>query len=270
MSVKCGDIANFIEGIAPLELAEDWDNVGLLIGSAKKDIRKIILCLDVTSEVVDESIRCNADMILSHHPLIFEALKKLNEDDPKGQVISKLIRHDICVYSAHTNLDAAYGGVNDRLAQVLGLEKVRNLKNTRYEKLFEIKGREFSYGKWGFLKEPMELDGFVTLVKDRLGASSVRVIGGTARKVSKIAVFSGSFDGDFSTILKEKIDVLVTGDIKHHTALDLIEAGLCVIDAGHFNTERVVLPFLANTIMDRFKDIEVIVNSVEKDPFKYS
>lgn len=265
MIYKCRDIAGFIKRIAPPELAEDWDNVGMLLGSPERDIRTILLCMDITAKTVEEAIGCNADMILSHHPLIFRPLKSLNEEYPKAQIISKLIRSNICVYSAHTNLDAAVGGVNDRLAQVLELQEIDSGSCIDKEKFVNLQ-----YGKIGVLKNPIELNGFISMVKDRLNTSYVRVIGYIDRKVEKVAVFSGSFDEGLFPLSRDMADVLVTGDIKYHTALDLLEAGLCVIDAGHFNTEKIVLPFLASSLKEQFPGIGIVVSNVEEDPFKVS
>lgn len=138
MGIKCSELIRFMEEFAPLRLAEDYDNVGLLIGRRSQEIKKILVCLDVTSKVVEEALEKKADIIVSHHPFIFKGIKRVIEEDPKGGLIYKLIRNGIGVYSAHTNMDFTNGGINDTLAKLLGLENTRNLKKHKDEKLFKI------------------------------------------------------------------------------------------------------------------------------------
>ncbi len=128
MSVNCGKVVEILETMAPLELAENWDNVGLLLGSSKQSIKSILLTLDVTAGVAEEAIACNADMIISHHPFPFRAFKSVRTDTVEGTLLSLLLKHDIAVYAAHTNLDSAIGGVNDALASVLQLRDVEPLQ----------------------------------------------------------------------------------------------------------------------------------------------
>jgi GTP cyclohydrolase I len=274
MSVKCGDVAKFMEDLAPLNLAEDWDNVGLLLGNSQSDIRKILVCLDATSEVVDEAIKWGADLIVSHHPLIFEGLKRINSDDTKGRLIYKLIKNNIGVYSAHTNLDFAKEGLNQYLAELLGLKAIKNLRKYKADKLYknvypmEIAGEEYGLGKIGTLEIPQNLDTFISTIKEKLKTKYIRLIGHTKNDIINVAVFCGSFDNDWTGVLKEGADVLVTGDIKYHTAMDAIEKDVCVIDAGHFNTESIIVPQLAKLLSEKFSDIEVTSNTVEADPIK--
>lgn len=248
----CKDIISFLEKEAPPELAEEWDNIGLLVGSSSNSVRKILVCLDVTASAIDEAIQKGADLIVTHHPVIFKGIRRLNEDEKTAGLLYSLIRNSISVYSAHTNLDFAEQGVNTCLADVLGL------KNT------EVLGK--GPGKTGMLEQRLSLADFVTRVKNNLKVPYVRVAGGVAAGIQKVAVFSGSFDDDLKAVAASGADVLVTGDLKYHTALDAREMGLCIVDAGHFNTEKIVLPSLARTLQGSFSDIEVLCFKDEKDP----
>ncbi len=272
MSFKSKDIVRFIEEYAPLHLAEDWDNVGLMIGDLDSDIERVLLCLDVTETVVDEAISTNANMIISHHPLIFSGIKSINTEGGKGKIIKKLIKNDISVYSAHTNMDFTEEGVNYSLAKQLKLSEITNLREYKTAvpagKL-DIEGIEYGLGKVGHLEKEKTLEEFISHVKKQLNISVLRVIGSAKHAVSKVGVFCGSFDGDYSGIIKEKTDILVTGDIKHHTALDINELGLCVIDAGHYATERIILPVLSEKLKQRFIDLEVTISADESDPIKF-
>ncbi|MGI6092459.1 MAG: Nif3-like dinuclear metal center hexameric protein [Veillonellaceae bacterium] len=138
MPIKCQSIINELEKLAPRDLAEDWDNVGLLVGSPDQDISKILIALDVTDNVVDQAITNNSDMIVTHHPLIFKGIKNIRTDLPHGKLLAKLIKNDIAVYTAHTNLDIAAGGINDILASKLNLTNVQSLSPGHSEKLLKL------------------------------------------------------------------------------------------------------------------------------------
>ncbi len=253
--IKCTEIISFMERIAPGELAENWDNIGLLVGNREKNIRKILICLDITMASIDEAISQNADLIISHHPVIFDELKRLNDEDFKGKQLYKLIRNGLNVYSAHTNLDYATPGVNSCLAETLEIYNA------------VIMGR--GPGICGMLDEKMGFDEFINHVKSKLQVPFLRAIGHNPAEIRKVAVFSGSFDGDLKSLIESGAEALVTGDLKYHTALDAREAGLCIIDAGHFSTESVVLPYLARKLGEQYPDVEILLCRSEIDPFTY-
>ncbi len=265
MKVYCKNMVEFMERLAPPVLAEEWDNVGLMLGNAEKEVRKVLLCLDVTADVVEEAVGLGIDLIISHHPFIFKKLGRINEEDVQGRLIYKLIKGGICVYSAHTNLDVAESGVNRTLAAKLELEAVEKLKEANKAPLAKD---SYGLGAVGYLKNPINISVFAAQVKEKLDAGHVRVIGDTEKMVHKIAVFCGSFDGDLAPVVWHKADVLVTGDVKYHTALDALSLGLCIMDAGHFNTEKIILPVLGKLLKDEFPEAEIICTNVAQDPFK--
>lgn len=367
MTVKCGDIIRFMEEFAPPSLAEDWDNVGLMVGSRDDEINKIMVCLDVTPEVIKAAHSNNINMIISHHPLIFKGLKRIDSGDLKGKMVMELIRKGINVYSAHTNLDVTDGGVNEQLSNVLGLKNLKNLKHYKTERLLklvvfvpkdsvdkvrealgkagagwignysdctfstegigtfkpqegtnpyigskgnlekveeyrvetvaseriidkvvsamisahpyeevaydlyplELSGKEYGLGYVGEIDANTSLKDFVENVKKKLNTSKVRVIGNIEKEIEKVAVYCGSFGNEIIGVVKSKADVLVTGDVKYHDALDMLQMGMCVIDAGHFSTERIIVPRLVEILKEKFKTIEILSNNVEEDPFKY-
>lgn len=254
MMIICRDIISFIEKTAPCELAEDWDNIGLLVGNKESKVKRIMLCLDITTASLEKAVENKVNLIITHHPLIFKGLNRVVENEVKGSLIYTLIRNNINVYAAHTNLDFAVSGVNTQLAEALGLEDVAPYGD--------------SAGKAGTLKEKVSLHDFIKQVKCGLNVPFVRVAGKAEDGVQKVAVYCGSFDDNLEALSQSQADVLVTGDLKYHTALDAREAGLCIIDAGHFNTEKVVLPALETVLKDNFPGIEVIRFEQEEDPFK--
>lgn len=265
MDIKCRDIAKLIEGFAPVNLAQSWDNVGLQIGSYNKEVKRIMICLTVTSEIVNSAINNNVDLIISHHPILLKGINSICSDDLRGDIIYKLIKNDISVYISHTNMDITDGGVNDCLAEVLDLVNVKNINQCK----MELNGKSYGLGKIGLLNSPQHFKSFINTVKRKLDIETLRYIGDINRVVRKAAVFCGSFDGNLSSIVKENADVLITGDIKFHTAVDAEELGLCVIDAGHFKTEILIVPRIKQLILKEFSNIMIIDNKKEHDPFKF-
>jgi len=252
--ITCRDIIAYFEETAPAGLAEEWDNTGFLVGSKNDKVKKIMLCLDVTSESLQEAINKKVDLIINHHPVLFRGIKKVVEGIGNGSLLQRLIKNNINVFAAHTNLDHAENGVNARLAGIIGLKD------------FNVAGK--GPGRIGFLDKTMSLEVFAEHVKKSLGAPAVRIIGESKKGIRTVAVFSGSFDDDIEDIVKTGADVLVTGDVKYHTARDAVEAGLCIIDAGHFYTERVILKPLMEALRLRFPEAEIFCFEDEKDPFR--
>lgn len=255
MTVKCSEVIELMEEIAPKHLADDWDNVGLILGDFGKVIKHILVCLDITSPVVEYVEKANVDMIISHHPLIFKSIKKICMDNWKGNLISRLIKKDVCVYCAHTNLDYAEEGVNWQLALAVGLTEIEN--------------NGYTPGMVGVLSPPQKLTEFINNIKKALRINNVKLISSINKEINRVAVFSGSFDESILETIREDIDVLITGDIKYHTAIEISEMGMCVIDAGHFGTENIIVPQIAKWIWSEFPDIKISYNNIEIEPFKY-
>ncbi|MDF2984599.1 MAG: hypothetical protein K0R50_109 [Eubacterium sp.] len=264
--MNVGQILSFFNEIAPWGYAESWDNVGLMVGSRQIRVTKILLCMDVTSAVIDEAISCGAELIVSHHPFLFSKLNRLDFDTMKGHQIQTLVQNNISVISAHTNLDVAVGGVNDTLAETLGLSGCSRLKSY----IPEGYDSDLGLGKLGITSGEITFNDFISDIKKKLNISSLRIIGNVPEKVRHVAVFCGSFDVDLFYLKKLQQDVIVTGDIKYHTALDAREMGLCIVDVGHFASEQIILNKLQDQIKDRFKNIEVICSKMENDPFIFS
>ena len=249
---KVKDIKNAIERLAPCSLAEEWDNVGLMLGDAEQYVSTVFICLDVTSENVQKAIDCDADLIISHHPLIFSPLKNILDTDVSGSIISTLIRNNISVYSAHTNLDKADGGMNDVLADKLALSDVRHFKDG-------------TIGRIGELETPVELADFKDFVKNVLDCRSIRYVGTPDETVKTVAVCSGAGGDGIYSAYNEGADVYVTSDIKHHEAQLAYELGINLIDAGHFETENIICEFLKEYLEEIMPDITVF--SSDAEPF---
>ena len=261
--VKLQDIMQAIERIAPRRLAEEWDNPGLLVGSPHDEVRKILVALDVREETVERAIEDGCDLIVAHHPLIFRALKALRTDDATGCKIARLIKADIAVFAAHTNLDSAAGGVNDVLAERLELHDVAPLVEGAADS-------EPGLGRIGSLRAEFSLEDFAALVKEKLGLSSMRVACAGERRISRVALCGGSGAEFVGRAAAKGADAYVTGDVKYHDAERAIGLGIHVLDAGHFATEQPIVARLAERLKKELGDgVEIVAETKSSDFFKF-
>ena len=237
-------------------LAESWDNVGLIIGHKNKNIEKILVCLDVTENVVNKAIFENVDLIVAHHPLIFSGQKTILGDNFLGSKILKLIENNISVYGAHTNVDSADGGLNDYVLEKMNFSGKKldfDLKPLRY---FE-------------LNEYTAIEDVVTRIKENLKIDNVRLARSYRKnKIKKIAITTGSGDSFITEVMNNDVDLFITGDLKHHIALDTIESGMYLLDIDHYGSEKLVSDLFEKVIKEIDNNIEVI-NFNDKEIFEY-
>lgn len=240
-------IAN-MESIAPRELAFEYDNPGLIVGTERSEIRRVLVALDCTVSVADEANEKDCDLVLTHHPLLFRAVKRIAPDDPATAAVFRLIRYGIGLFAAHTNLDCAEGGVNTELARRLGLV---NETPVPPENLCRI----------GELPDPM---GFLEFAKLTEKALHTRVrIAGPERLVKRIMVCGGSGGSEYRLAAENGADVLVTGECKHSEAIEAVTAGVNVVVGGHYETERIVLEPLAGMLRSMGCGAEFIMSEQE-------
>ena len=252
------DILNFIEGIAPPYMKMDWDNCGLLCGRKDKEVQKILVALDPFRNVIREAIDLGADLIVTHHPLIFSApLMAVNEDTETGRCVLELMEHGIAAINAHTNLDLAPGGVNDVLAQTLGLQNIEIINPTD------------NYGllRCGTVTE-QPLSAFLTVVKENLHCDGLRYVD-AGKPVSKVAVGGGSCADEMAEALDAGCDTFVTADVKYNQFRTAFELGLNLIDAGHFHTENPTMPVLAEKLAAKFPGVTVEFSKNHSDFMKF-
>lgn len=371
--MECREIIRLMEKLAPTKYAMEWDNVGLLVGRDNKDVKTVMVALDSSMAVIEEAVKNNVDMLITHHPLIFSPIKRVNFNDPLGKKIFLLANNDISYYAAHTNLDAAV--MADMAGKMFGLTNTNSLETSFGESIYKIsvfvpvshalkvrdamtregaghiggysectfmvegkgsfkpldgsepyvgminetttveetkietvarednldrvikamlkvhpyeevaydiyklenKTDERGIGIRGYINNDVTLEQFAELVKEKLEAKTVKVCGNLRKKVVTVAICPGAGKSVVKHAIKAKVDVLVTGDIDHHTALDAWEAGLAIIDAGHFMTEHFVVDYLRDYLInsvystdeDLFSNnrkLEVI-KAQEKEPF---
>ena len=257
--MKCQEIIKVLEELAPASLACDWDNVGLLVGSHKKEVHKIYIALDVTEETIQNAIAFKADMLITHHPLIFHPLKKITDEYFISERVYELIRHDISYYAMHTNFDIAPGCMADLVSQKLGLlvEGPLEITCSREEETLGI-------GKIGTLLEEMTLKELAVLVKKQFQLEKVEVYGTLDSDVSvwRVAVCPGSGKSVIKDAIEQNAQVLITGDIGYHEGMDSAAQGLRIIDAGHYGLEYLFVPFMKDYLENKLKDVVSIAAAV--------
>lgn len=258
--VTCQNVMEAMERIAPKRLAEEWDNPGLLVGSPAQPVTHILVCLDVSDAVVERAKREGAELIVSHHPLIFRGLKMLRTDTPLGARIQSLLKGDIAVLAAHTNLDSARGGVNDVLAEAIGLTKIEGFLPAECGELEGL-------GRIGRLEAPESIEAFAARVKAALPVAHIRLVKAGERPVQKVALCSGSGAGFIDRATFIGADAYVTGDVKYHDAQHAAELGLHVVDGGHFGTEFPVVSVLAERLRQELSGIEILEDTASRDFF---
>lgn len=261
MAINVRDIIREMEILAPPFLQESYDNVGLMVGTEEKRVKKILLALDCTKDVIEEAKENNVDLVITHHPLIFRKPSRIISEDLQGWKIIELIKNDISIYSSHTNLDAVKGGINEELVKSLGFKNSKLIDNKN------IKGyEEAGIGRIVDLEEKILVEDLINLVKEKLSIKSLRaVIAG--KWIKKIAFINGSGQDFFAKALALGADCIITGDTTYHFALDYKEMGVTIIDAGHFSTEWIMFLKVMKKIEELFKDIEFIHSKVNKDPY---
>jgi len=257
------DILKYIESIAPKYMKEDWDNVGLLCGSKSTPVTKVLVALDPFEGICDEAKAWGAELIVTHHPLIFHAPKAITDDTSIGRSIMKLCASGISAINAHTNLDCAPGGVNDVLASTLGLENIQVLSPDGVDE----EGLPYGLLRIGEISE-QNLNSFLSSVKEKLGCQGLRYVDG-GRPVRKVAVGGGSCAGAVREVFDAGCDTFVTADVKYNQFWDARDLGLNLIDAGHFHTENPVIPVLAAKIAAVFPEIEVKISETHQDCMKF-
>ena len=248
MLATVNDLVELLEELMPSNLAEDWDNVGLMLGRKGKTVKKILLALDLSKEVVEQAVAQKIDLIVTHHPAIFKKLKRVVDNDWQQDLLLTLAENGIAVYSAHTNLDCVSTGVNDVLAKLLKLEDIEVLDDSN------------GLGRIGVVEETSLVE-YAQVVKATLKADYV-VIGDAGKQVRKVAVCGGAGSDLIDLALAKGADTLVTGDVKYHSAQQAVFSGLNIIDAGHQSTELPVLEKLADRLSLRFveRHMDVVVN----------
>ncbi len=250
----------FLEKFAPSRLAESWDNVGLLVGDRQTEVRRLMTCLTVTPATVDEAIHERADLIVAHHPLPFAAVKRLTADTIVGQILLKLIVAGVAVYSPHTAFDSAAEGINQRLAEGLGLRDIVAMVPHQ-----EGQGA----GRWGKIEGGLTLGELAQRLMNFLGIANLQVVGNLEQKIQTVAVACGAA-GEFLEVARRVgSDAMVLGEARFHTCLEAEAWGIGLLLPGHFASERFAVEELAGLLGRQFPEVQVWASRQERDPLEW-
>jgi len=249
-----------MEKWAPLELAEPWDNVGLIVGADIQTADKILVALDATDEVVEEAVDYGYNFVITHHPLLITPINKFNEDTSIGWRLSELIRTNIGLYCAHTNLDKVHGGVNDCIVRALQWESSTPLID---------EGDGIGLGRVCKLPEPMPLSELVAYVKEKLNLKEIRYAGSKELRIETVGICGGGAADIkyFNAAKNHNCDVYITGDLRYHGVQEAIDIGLSLIDITHYAGEVLVVPAIVEKLRTAAKrdGIEIIIDASRVD-----
>lgn len=248
----CQDIIKILEEQSPREYALGWDNVGLLVGRRDKEVKKILLAVDATVEVCNKAINENVDMIITHHPMIFSGLKRINGDTAVGEKILSLIEAGIVCYAMHTNFDTK-GGMAKLAANKLDLVNQEVLEET-----CEGEG----IGQIGFLEEPVTVKELGVKVKEQFDLNNVMIYGDIQQKVDRIGICPGSGKSVIDVAINKNVQCLITGDIGHHDGIDAVDDGLIIIDATHYGIEKIFMKYMYDYLTNLKIDAKILMADV--------
>ncbi len=275
------DIVTVIEELAPSAWAEKWDNAGLQVGSLRHPVDKVFVAVDPTTPVVRRAIEVDAQLLITHHPLLFQPLRSLDLDTPLGRLVALAIGEGISIYSAHTNLDMVPGGVNTALAERLDLSVTQVLEEAQphsfKDMTFDVhplegRPKALGYGCIGDLAGAAPFEQFVDCLKKGLGISYLQMAGRPPAEVSRVALCGGSGSGFMERAHRAGADLFITSELKHSHARAAEELDFCVLDIGHFHSEKFgvtsLARFLRKRLSDKGLDVTVIEDQKEDSPFQ--
>ena len=258
MKTTVGEVLTLLEDLAPVELAESWDNVGLLCGDRAQEVTDVLCALDITETVVEEAVKLGAQLIVAHHPVIFTSVSRVTADDATGRILREAIRHDISLICMHTNADCAEGGVNDALASALFLTGVGSMGA----------GDNGQLGRVGELPRVMQPREFALYVKECLRAGGVRFCDG-GKPIHRAAVGGGACGKMMDDAIDKGADAFVIGDCSYDLMQRAQSLGLTLVDAGHFPTENPVAAAFAEEISGAFPALRVCVSEKHADCIQF-
>lgn len=237
-------IIDQMESLAPAAWAESWDNVGLLIGDHTQPVKKVLVALDATESVIREAIEGNYNCIVTHHALLYNPVKKITTADPTGRKIIALITHGIALFTAHTNIDKAPGGVNDCLAEKLGIINTAPLSKSDFS-------AQVGGGRFGELSTEMTLAELATHVKNVLNLNELRYSGDLSSKIKKVGICGGSGMSLLQDVINANCDVFITGDVKFADSHALLDAEISLLDVTHYGGEVIIVDTIVQKLREK-------------------
>lgn len=265
-----GSIGGFLETLAPASLAEEWDNVGLLVGDEQQTVARVMTCLTITPESATEAVDERVDLIVAHHPLPFRPQGRLTTASHEGRLLWDLIRAGVSIYSGHTAYDSCQTGINQQFANGLELQGIKPLVPAGDSSPGTIPpGENTGGGRYGSLSDTLGLEAFAERVKSFLGSKRVQLVAGRQRPLSQVAVACGSAGEFLRPAIDAGCDVLVTGEVSFHTCLEAKAAGVDLVLTGHYASERFAVETLADSISATFPELSVWASRQEANPLDW-
>lgn len=255
------EIQSFLEEYAPKRLSAEWDNTGLLVGAEDQAVERVMTCLTITPDSAAEAVARRTDLIVTHHPLPFQAMRQLTRATTPGRLLLDLIAARVAVYSPHTAFDSAAAGINQRLAEGLGLADIEPL-------LPDPAGQ--GAGRWGRLESAGTVGELIRRTREFLGLDRLQVVGEDSMPVERVAVGCGAAGEFLPAAVQHGCQAMLLGEARFHTCLEAEAMGIALILPGHFASERFALEHLADVLANRFPDLEIWASRTERDPIRYT
>jgi dinuclear metal center YbgI/SA1388 family protein len=255
------EICSWLDRYAPPDLAEDWDNTGLLLGRENAEAVRLMTCLTLTPDVVQEAVDRSVQLVVTHHPLMFRGTKQITDATVEGRSVLKLIEAGVAVYSPHTRFDSAADGINQQLAVDFGLDQIQPLRSHELH-------AKVGQGRWGMLPEGVPLTDFLHRVQGVCRTQYLEYCGDVAAVVRKVAVACGAAGEFLADAQRHSCDVFVTGEGRFHAALEARETGVALVFVGHYASERPAVERLADLLSERFPAVGAFASQVECDPLQ--
>ncbi len=260
---KVADVVGFLDQCNPAELAEDWDNVGVLLGDPQSKALRVLTCLTLTPDVAAEAVDKKVDLIVSHHPILFRAIQKITTATSEGAMLLRLIQAGIVVYSPHTAFDSAANGINQQIADRFGLTGIQPLRPGD-------DGQTLGAGRFGDLPKKMTLQELTTRIRGEFDLPAVQFAGDANATVQRLGIACGSAAEFLSDARKAGCQAFLTGEARFHSALEARTEGIGLILIGHYASERPAVEQLATVIATEFPSLTVEASEVETDPLQWS
>ena len=260
--MRLREITDFLREYAPPALAEDWDNVGLLLGDPADEIQSVLTCLTLSPNVAEEAIAAKCQLVVSHHPILFRPVQRLTAETSEGRMLLALIRAGVSVYSPHTSYDSAVNGINSQLARLFDLYDVQSLRLLTTSIL--------GAGRWGYLPSAMTLGELIELTKPALRVSKVQYVGNLDRRITKLGIACGAAAEFLRDAAQLGCEALLTGEARFHSCLEAEASNIALILPGHYATERPAMEQLAEVLQTQFAGLVVRPSDSEYDPVKFA
>ena len=263
---KVSDVIAAIEAIAPLRYQDEWDNSGLQVGFCQDEVKGVLVCLDVTEEIVDEAIRKGCNMIVSHHPLLFHSLKQVSDRTYQQRCVTKAIKEGIAIYSAHTSLDNARGGVNFKIAELSGLQDLRWLE-PKPECGAHSNGPECGSGLIGSLPAPEQPEAFLERIQNTFKVKALRHSEPGSKPISNVALCGGTGAFLMGKAIQEDADCFISGEFHYHDYFE--RDGMMLIELGHYQSEQFTKDLLREILGKVLPDLRIEMTQIDTNPIRY-